>query len=86
MMDETHECPKCKGTMTKGFIVDRTGPLSAIVQAFMQAQWAEGEPKLGLFGVQVGGRRLYRITTYRCEKCGYLEDYAVNVSYRVTEP
>lgn len=64
-------CPKCSGRMDPGFIIDH----NHLVQ--MQSQWAEGEPEFSKWtGLNLSGKEKRPVTTFCCEKCGYLELYA----------
>ena len=71
-------CPKCRGSMTEGFMPDRAH------SSVEQALWVEGQPeKKVVLGIEVGGFKIkgrvhVPITTYRCQSCGYLESYATN--------
>jgi hypothetical protein len=64
-------CPKCNSPMEEGFFVDHTyGGVNA-------PEWAEGKPERSIWtGVKMRGREKLPITTYRCERCGFLESYA----------
>ena len=65
-------CPKCHGAMTAGFVLDRSH-----ANALAQATWQDGEPeKSWWYGLKTKGHQQLPITTYRCERCGYLEAYA----------
>jgi predicted nucleic-acid-binding Zn-ribbon protein len=68
-MELTSNCPKCKGQLEQGFVVDH-----AHYGAPMVSEWMAGPPKTSWMGVKVKGVR--QITTYRCTGCGYLESYA----------
>jgi len=58
--------------MEPGFLIDR-GHLNALETA----QWVEGEPEKSFWtGLKTKGRDRHPVTTYRCERCGYLESYA----------
>ena len=75
-MEETKfMCPKCNGAMIKGFQLDH-GHYGHV----HQSEWGAGEPKpsfwWGAGTVETKGLRVLEITSYRCEKCGYLESYA----------
>lgn len=74
MMNSESRCPKCKGEMQEGFIVDRAdSPRSGLVSS-----WVAGEPKKSsLEGVDVDGKTLYPVQSFRCRGCGYLESYAI---------
>ena len=39
--------------------------------------WVEGEPKKSMWvGVKLDGKKPFEIETWRCPKCGFLENYA----------
>ncbi len=60
--------------MSEGFVIDRGDHNSRNLQ-----KWVEGEPvKSFWLGLQTRGREAFEVTTYRCERCGYLESYAQN--------
>ena len=66
------ECPKCRGRMSEGFVLDRGAYDSANTQ-----KWVEGEPKRSFWtGLKTDNREAYVVTTYRCDRCGFLESYA----------
>lgn len=71
-MSITLECPKCRGTMERGFILDNTHGGKVV------SQWVAGEPEESFWvgGVKTKNRTLLSVTTYRCTACGYLESYA----------
>ena len=54
------KCPKCKGRMTKGLIVD-----SSYLVCYHQ-RWTSGS-------LLSGKKR--KVDTYACEKCGFMESY-----------
>lgn len=67
----TSKCVKCGGTMKEGF------PLDSMRHNARVGHWAEGVPAFLIFGIlRLGGRRKLPITSYRCQRCGYLESYA----------
>jgi hypothetical protein len=69
------KCSKCSGEMETGFVLDRTH-----VHIF-PATWADGLVELNwLGGFKPGNRKFYRVETWRCKDCGYLESYARNQS------
>ena len=71
-MSESKTCVGCGGEMEEGFIFDR-GHLNYPAEQ----QWVEGEPERSFWsGFETGGKRLFKIMTYRCERCGRLESYA----------
>ena len=70
-MEKQLTCPRCSGNMETGLIVDYT------YGAQMQSRWAEGQPeKSRWYGLKLRGKVTHPVTTFRCEKCGYLESYA----------
>lgn len=41
------------------------------------SRWVEGAPqKTFLFGVKLRGKTIIAIQTWRCQRCGFLENYA----------
>lgn len=66
----TKTCPKCQASMAEGFIpVDK----NYIPQVM---GWVAGPPKKGWWGDVKLPTKPVPITTYRCTKCGFLEQYA----------
>ncbi len=67
------ECPRCRRRMEEGYVLDLgegNGP--------SEQQWVEGAPERSFWtGLKTKGREIFKVTTYRCEGCGYLESYAV---------
>ena len=64
-------CPKCESRMEEGFVLDQSHAAS------LQAAWIEGKPQRSFWtGLKVTKDIRHPITTYRCERCGYLESYA----------
>ena len=63
-------CPKCKGQMEEGFVVDYAGNFPQV------SEWSAESPKMGWFGFGVDVKGVRKITSYRCTSCGYLESYA----------
>ena len=71
--EEGRKCPKCGGLMEVGFLRDRSHG-----GASRPAEWSEGVPETNWFGqVKLGDRIRYQVEAFRCEKCGFLEQYAV---------
>lgn len=72
-----HKCSKCGGTMTRGFVADRDRV------TYYEAKWVEGDPEhdqlFGFVGESVAtfDRQNFVVRSMRCEKCGFLELYAV---------
>lgn len=69
----SHSCPKCQGSMVEGFLVDTTHGGHKI------GVWAEGVPEKSFWtGVKLRGKKKYSIQSWRCGRCGFLENYAVS--------
>ncbi|MBL8143357.1 MAG: hypothetical protein JNM38_19735 [Acidobacteria bacterium] len=65
-------CPHCRTTMDPGFVVDRGHGNSMSEQ-----KWVEGAVEKSFWlGLKTKGRDAFAVTTYRCDRCGYLESYA----------
>lgn len=62
---ETKNCPKCKGKMVKGKVIDYV-----YIYSRHQRWHKEGQSTSTLF--DLGDRK---IDSYACEKCGFLEEY-----------
>ena len=75
------KCEKCSGEMESGVLVDRS-------QAWIYpAIWADGPVERGVFGgLKPEGRRLYRVITWRCTHCGYLESFAQQAAELYEKP
>lgn len=66
------ECPRCRSNMSEGFILDYGDHNAKNIQ-----KWVEGEPVRSFWtGLQTKDRDKYEVSTWRCDKCGYLESYA----------
>ena len=63
-------CAKCSGTLARGYTPE------ARDMSYKVDQWVEGEPKRGLFGFKMRGKRRFDMEAWRCEKCGFVELYA----------
>ena len=65
-------CAKCRSRMVEGFIADYTN--GAILRP---SDWVEGEPVKSFWtGTKISDKQQYKVKTFRCENCGYLESYA----------
>jgi len=72
MADVERKCVKCAGDMEEGFILDLGQG------AGLPADWVEGEPERSFWtGTKYTTKVRYRIRSYRCADCGFLESYAV---------
>jgi len=66
-------CPKCKGDMEQGYVVDYN------LAAPMQSKWIPGEPDTSFWSANtIDKKKLVPVSTFRCINCGYLESYAKN--------
>lgn len=73
MREPRLECPRCGRRMELGFLLEVGDSDVRSV-----TKWVEGVPKKKLLGgLNIKERRVLPLTTYRCEKCGYLESYAL---------
>ena len=71
-MAEEFACARCGGKMEEGFVLDRGS-----YNFPNEQQWVEGEPERSFWtGLNMDGRRLFKVSTYRCEQCGRLDSYA----------
>ncbi len=73
MTNETIDCPKCNSPMEEGFILDLAHYNTKTV-----SQWVEGSPERSIWtGIKTKDREKFQVMTYRCDRCGYLESYAL---------
>lgn len=72
MPNQRLECLRCHGRMQPGFLLEGDpGETRAVTR------WVEGEPEKSFWmGLAIGDRAVLPVTTYRCERCAYLESYA----------
>lgn len=71
-MAERLECPKCRGAMERGFVADKAHYSVPEIQ-----KWVEGVPERSFWsGLKMKDRDVIPVSTYRCERCGYLESFA----------
>ena len=66
------DCPKCGGSMSEGIILDQGDYGSAHVSTYQAGPPA----KTFWHGLKQDRQQQFRITTFRCNRCGYLENYA----------
>jgi hypothetical protein len=68
---DSGRCPKCKGEMVRGFILDRTHG------GIHLSRWNEGTPRSSFwFGTREPEAEGIPIGVFRCSECGFLESYA----------
>lgn len=66
------ECLRCGGRMERGFVADKAHYSVPVTQ-----EWVEGAPETSFWsGLKMKDRDILPVSTFRCEKCGYLESYA----------
>ena len=66
------ECPRCNGPMERGFVADKAHYSVPETQ-----KWVEGMPERSFWsGLKLKNREIIPVSTWRCERCGYLESYA----------
>lgn len=71
-MQQSKQCPKCAGAMGEGFVVDGIHGGHAV------SSWVAGAPERSAWmGLKLGKRVRSEISAWRCERCGFLEHYAV---------
>ena len=57
--------------MTEGYVLDRTHGSVTV------ASWVEGTPERSVWvGIKLAGKPTVDIATWRCGRCGFLEQYA----------
>ena len=72
MADAPLECPKCRGRMHVGYLLERGHGDSRTAAA-----WVEGEPEKSFWqGLRTTKRDVFETRTWRCARCGLLESYA----------
>ena len=65
------ECPKCKGQMEEGFMLDNTHG------GYLASRWIKGAPEKSIWtGIKLKNKEQRAVSTFRCASCGYLEFYA----------
>lgn len=65
-------CPKCEGEMLEGFTLE-----IGTYDSASQETWIAGKPEYEFWtGLKISGRLRYAVTSFRCVKCGFLEQYA----------
>lgn len=65
----SNKCPKCESSMAEGFVATDRDGMRAV------SGWSAGAPRKSWFGVRLGGKPI-PIATWRCQRCGFLENYA----------
>lgn len=66
-----HSCPKCQSSMKEGFVIDHTYGSRGV------STWIEGAPEKSIWvGHKLSGKKAFEVQTWRCSRCGFLENYA----------
>jgi hypothetical protein len=64
-------CPKCKGQMQEGLVVDFN------YAGVLPSMWVQGQVQMNAgAGSNMNGKKKIKTVTYRCADCGYLDSYA----------
>ena len=70
-MKRSLKCPKCEGSMSEGFILDEAHGYHRV------NRWQLGKPIKSIWtGVKQRRADQMPVATWRCDRCGYLENYA----------
>jgi len=65
-------CHACRQPMEEGLLVDHGHHNST-----QPGTWMEGKPERSWWkGLKTEGREVWQITSYRCPRCGLLQNYA----------
>lgn len=66
-----HSCPKCQSSMQEGWTLDNLHGGRAV------SSWVEGEPQKSVWvGVKLENKKPIEIASWRCSRCGFIEQYA----------
>ena len=72
MTQATGKCSKSGGAMEPGFVLDKAHSNLENTQ-----EWLEGRPEWSNWtGLKTKGRDRFPVTTFRCDRCGFLESFA----------
>jgi hypothetical protein len=72
MEKNDRRCSICGGVMVEGFILD------FYKENQTATRWVEGKPEKTFIGaVAFSDRQNYHITAFRCDRCSYLEFFAI---------
>jgi predicted nucleic-acid-binding Zn-ribbon protein len=66
-------CTKCGSAMAGGYLMSTDGAHNTV------GEWVEGRPEKRWWGLNLKNRRRYPVAAARCQRCGFLELYAVQV-------
>jgi len=65
----SNSCPKCQGSMAEGFVPHERSNMPGL------GRWYRGAAIKGWFGLKLP-KTYVEVTTWRCQRCGFLENYA----------
>jgi predicted nucleic-acid-binding Zn-ribbon protein len=70
-MDKQLQCPKCGKMMQEGYTPEVSQSRAG------GTRWVSGTPETGFLGtLNLRGKEVIDVRTFRCPGCGYLESYA----------
>jgi predicted nucleic-acid-binding Zn-ribbon protein len=69
-MNKQPQCPKCGQPMLEGYVPEASQSRAG------GTRWVSGPPEVGFLGLNLRGKDVVEIRTFRCAGCGYLESYA----------
>ncbi len=68
-----YQCSRCNADMEEGFLLEKADSLLS------SETWVSGKPvKSYLSGLNLKGKVVYDVVTFRCSACGYLDSYALS--------
>lgn len=70
-MGTRKDCPKCGASMAEGYIPNESDSGRKV------NKWVEGSPEKRWYGLKVRGKAQFYVQTFRCSRCGFLENYAL---------
>lgn len=71
MAGHKRECPKCRGSMDLGFMLDHAHSgygMPTFVMGPLRKRW---------WGIQIKGQPKFDVVSFRCSRCGFLESHAL---------
>ncbi len=61
-------CPDCNTSMEEGLTLD--------LESRRTQTWLRGPAEETWFGIKTRGKKLLRVVSYRCPRCGFLKTFA----------
>lgn len=69
---KTISCSKCEGSMEEGYLLD------VAYGGALDMSWIAGKPQKSFWtGISWRDRERRAVSAFRCEKCGFVESYAI---------